>query len=54
VLCAVVVLSVPVASALAAPNNNNNNSAKPTSAVTVEGIREHLTAFQSIRERERR
>ena len=45
-LCAVVVLSVPVASASAAPNNNN--SAKLTSAVTVEGIREHLTAFQSI------
>ena len=46
VLCAVVVLGVPVASASAAPNNNN--SAKLTSAVTVEGIREHLTAFQSI------
>ena len=45
-LCAVVVLSVPVASASAAPNNNN--SAKLTSAVTVEGIREHLTAFQRI------
>ena len=36
---------VPAASAVADPNNNN--SAKLTAAVTVEGIREHLNAFQA-------
>ncbi len=32
----------------AAADPNNNNSAKLTKAVTVEGIREHLVAFQRI------
>jgi Zn-dependent M28 family amino/carboxypeptidase len=44
-LALALVLLAP-ASVLAAPNNNN--SQKLTAAVTVDGIREHLNAFQSI------
>ena len=40
-------LTVPVASALAAPNNNN--SQKLRKAVDVPGILEHMTAFQAHR-----
>ena len=47
VVLALALFLVPSASAAAAPPNNNN-SAKLTAAVTVEGIREHLSAFQSI------
>ena len=37
-----------VVAPLASADPNNNNSAKLTAAVTVEGIQEHLVAFQSF------
>ena len=46
-LCASAVLAVP-ATAAAAPNNNN--SPKLRDAVSVDGIREHMAAFQAIAE----
>ena len=45
---ALAAFALPVTSALADPNNNN--SAKLRAAVTVEGIREHMAAFQAIAE----
>jgi Zn-dependent M28 family amino/carboxypeptidase len=45
-LTALAALAVPAASASADPNNNN--SPKLRAAVTVDGIREHMAAFQAI------
>ena len=45
-LSATAVLAVPVATASAEPNANN--SPKLRAAVSVEGIREHMAAFQAI------
>ena len=41
-------LALLVVAPIASADPNNNNSSKLTAAVTVEGVREHLTAFQNI------
>src|SRR5688500_12270027 len=45
---ALLVGATPAASAPGHQSSNNNNSQKLRSAVTVDGIQEHLTAFQSF------
>ena len=45
---ALLVGAVPAASAPDHQSSNNNNSQKLRTAVTVDGIQEHLTAFQSF------
>jgi Zn-dependent M28 family amino/carboxypeptidase len=45
---ALMVGAVPAASAPTNQSSNNNNSEKLRNAVTVEGIQEHLAAFQSF------